>query len=163
MRRNEISAEEYEKIKAEEKATQDKQISRKLKVLMLRYEGKENKTIAERTGFSETRVTHLITEYKKNGLKEYARKKYGGNHRNMTKEEEEEILEKFRKEAEAGHVVTAQEIKKAFDEKLGRDTGSGYIYMLLARHGWRKVMPRSRHPRKANEEAIEASKKLRVQ
>ena len=163
MRRNEISAEEYEKIKAEEKATQDKQISRKLKVLMLRYEGKENKTIAERTGFSETRVSHLITEYKKNGLKEYARKKYGGNHRNMTKEEEEEILEKFRKEAEAGHVVTAQEIKKAFDEKLGRDTGSGYIYMLLARHGWRKVMPRSRHPRKANEEAIEASKKLRVQ
>ncbi len=163
MRRNEISAEEYEKIKAEEKATQDKQISRKLKVLMLRYEGKENKTIAERTGFSETRVTHLITEYKKNGLKEYARKKYGGNHRNMTKEEEEEILEKFRKEAEAGHVVTAQEIKKAFNEKLGRDTGSGYIYMLLARHGWRKVMPRSRHPRKANEEAIEASKKLRVQ
>ena len=163
MRRNEISAEEYEKIKAEEKATQDKQISRKLKVLMLRYEGKENKTIAERTGFSETRVSHLITEYKKNGLKEYARKKYGGNHRNMTKEEEEEILEKFRKEAEAGHVVTAQEIKKAFNEKLGRDTGSGYIYMLLARHGWRKVMPRSRHPRKANEEAIEASKKLRVQ
>ena len=163
MRRNEISAEEYEKIKAEEKATQDKQISRKLKVLMLRYEGKENKTIAERTGFSETRVTHLITEYKKNGLKEYARKKYGGNHRNMPKEEEEEILEKFRKEAEAGHVVTAQEIKKAFNEKLGRDTGSGYIYMLLARHGWRKVMPRSRHPRKANEEAIEASKKLRVQ
>jgi transposase len=163
MRRNEISAEEYEKIKTEEKATQDKQISRKLKVLMLRYEGRENKTIAERTGFSETRVSHLITEYKKNGLKEYARKKYGGNHRNMTKEEEEEILEKFRKDAEAGHVVTAQEIKKAFDEKLGRDTGRGYIYMLLARHGWRKVMPRSRHPKKANEEAIEASKKLRVQ
>ena len=163
MRRNEISAEEYEKIKAEEKATQDKQISRKLKVLMLRYEGKENKTIAERTGFSETRVSHLITEYKKKGLKEYARKKYGGNHRNMTKEEEEEILEKFRKDAEAGHVVTAQEIKKAFNEKLGRDTGSGYIYMLLARHGWRKVMPRSRHPRKANEKAKETSKKLRVQ
>ena len=163
MRRNEISAEEYEKIKTEEKATQDKQISRKLKVLMLRYEGRENKTIAERTGFSETRVSHLITEYKKNGLKEYARKKYGGNHRNMTKEEEEEILEKFRKDAEAGHVVTAQEIKKASDEKLGRDTGRGYIYMLLARHGWRKVMPRSRHPKKANEEAIEASKKLRVQ
>ena len=162
MRRNEISAEEYEKIKTEEKATQDKQISRKLKVLMLRYEGRENKTIAERTGFSETRVSHLITEYKKNGLKEYARKKYGGNHRNMTKEEEEEILEKFRKDAEAGHVVTAQEIKKAFDEKLGRDTGRGYIYMLLARHGWRKVMPRSRHPKKANEEAIEASKKLNV-
>ena len=163
MRRNEISAEEYEQIKAAEKGTQDKQISRKLRVLILRHEGLNNETIAERTGFSETRVSHLITEYKKKGLEEYTRKKYGGNHRNMTKEEEEEILEQFRKDAEAGRVVTAQEIKKAFDEKLGRDTGRGYIYMLLERHQWRKVMPRSRHPKKANEEAIEASKKLREQ
>ena len=32
--------------------------------------------------------------------------------------------------------------------------------MLLERHNWRKVMPRSRHPKKASDEAIEASKKI---
>ena len=48
----------------------------------------------------------------------------------------------------------------AFDEARGKDTGSGYIYMLLKRHGWRKVMPRSKHPKAASEEACEASKKL---
>ena len=33
--------------------------------------------------------------------------------------------------------------------------------MLLKRHGWRKVMPRSRHTKAASEEAREASKKIR--
>ena len=163
VRRQTISEEEYKKIVKAEKKTQDKQISKKLKVLILRYEGKSNEEIGKKLEICSVRVSQLVSEYKENGLAAYIEKKYGGNHRNMTEEEEKEILEKFRKEAEAGHVVTAQDIKKAFDEKLGRDTGRGYIYMLLARHGWRKVMPRSRHPKKANEEAIEASKKLRVQ
>ena len=127
---------------------------------MLRYEGYDNQTIAERVGSSKTRVVHLVGEYFRNGLEEYTRKKFGGNHRNMSVEEEEEILQQFRERAEAGQVVIAQEIKQAFDEKLGRDTGRGYIYMLLARHNWRKVMPRSRHPKKADDETIEATKKL---
>lgn len=33
---------------------------------------------------------------------------------------------------------------------------------MLERHGWRKVMPRSKHPQKASEEAIEASKKIKT-
>lgn len=62
--------------------------------------------------------------------------------------------------AEGGHIITAQDIKRAFDQRIGEDTGRGYIYMLLKRHGGRKVMPRAKHPKKADEEAIEASKKL---
>ena len=70
----------------------------------------------------------------------------GGNHRSLSEAE--------------GHIVTAQDIKKVFDERIGKDTGRGYIYMLLKRHGWRKVMPRAKHPKKADEEVIQASKKL---
>jgi len=33
------------------------------------------------------------------------------------------------------------------------------IYYLLHRHKWRKIAPRSRHEKKAGEEAIEAYKK----
>ena len=33
------------------------------------------------------------------------------------------------------------------------------IYFLLQRHKWRKVMPQSRHEKKASDEAIEAYKK----
>ena len=41
-----ITEEEYQAIKAKEKETKNKQISKKLKVLMLRYEGKSNPEIA---------------------------------------------------------------------------------------------------------------------
>ena len=34
--------------------------------------------------------------------------------------------------------------------------------LVLERHGWRKVMPRSKHPQKASDEAIEASKKIKA-
>ena len=160
MRKAEISAEEYEQIVTAEKATQDKRTSRKLQVLMLRYKGCDNKTIAERVGLCAMQVSRIANEYKRVGLAEFTRKKYGGNHRNMTVAEENEILAPFKTKAEAGQIITAMEIKKAFDEKLGRDTGRGYIYILLARHHWRKVMPRPKHPQKADDETILASKKL---
>ena len=162
MIRKTIDKEEYEKIVMAEKATQDKQISRKLKVLMLRYEGLSNEEIGKRLGLCSVRVSQLVSEYKKNGLDVFTKKKYGGNHRNMSEAEEAEILESFKKRSEAGQVIIAREIKEVFDKKLGRDTGRGYIYMVLRRHGWRKVMPRSKHPKKATPEAIEASKKLKL-
>jgi hypothetical protein len=93
-------------------------------------------------------------------LEEYARHKYGGNHRAMSVEEEAKILSQFEEESKTGKLVVANTIKKAFDEKRGKDTGRGYIYMLLKRHEARKVMPRSAHQKKASDEAIEASKKL---
>ncbi len=82
------------------------------------------------------------------------------HHRALTDAEEDAILAPFEKAAEAGQAVTVKEIKAAFDKVRGKDTGRGYIYMLLKRHGWRKVMPRSKHPKAANEEVCDASKKL---
>ena len=161
MRKINISDKEYNEIVKAEKKTQDKQISRKLRVLILRYEGLGNKEIGKMVGLCEIRVSQLVSEYKKQGLEIFITKKYGGNNRNMSEAEEKEILESFKNQANSGHIVIVKEIKEAFDKKLGRDTGSGYIYMLLKRHGWRKVMPRSKHPKKASQEAINASKKLK--
>ena len=159
MRKQTISPEEYTDIVAAEKATQDKQIARKLRALMLRYEGLSNEEVGKQLGLCSVRISQLVNEYKKNGLESFTKKKYGGNHRSLSEAEEEEILNRFRKQAEAGQVVIAADIKRAFDEKLGRNTGRGYIYMLLARHDWRKVMPRQKHPQKADDATIEASKK----
>ena len=155
-----ITEEEYKAIAEKEKATRDKRISKRLKILMLRYEGKSNPEIAAKLDISTDRVSHLISEYKRVGLEEYVRVKYTGNNRNMSYEEEQEILDRFSEAADAGQVITVKEIKADFDEKLGRDTGRGYIYMLLKRHGWRKLKPRSKHPKKASDEEIAASKKL---
>ena len=51
-----ISEEEYQEIKAREKETRDKRISKRLKVLMLRYEGKSNPEIAAKLDISTDRL-----------------------------------------------------------------------------------------------------------
>ena len=162
MSRFQINEEEYRKIKEAEKGTKDKRVSQRLRILMMRYEGYKVREIAQITGMRINSISQLCRRYREQGLGRFIENKYGGNHRALTEEQEKEILERFEKAAEAGQEVTAREIKAAFDEVRGKDTGRGYIYMLLERHGWRKVMPRSRHPKAANEEACEASKKLRL-
>ena len=78
----------------------------------------------------------------------------------MRYEEETALLEPFSKEAEAGQIVEVSEIKAAYEEAVGHTIGTAQIYYVLQRHKWRKVMPRSRHPKKADDEVIETSKKL---
>lgn len=161
MTRFKISEEEYGAIKAAEKETKDKRISNRLRVIMMRYEGKKVREIAEVTGMRKNSISQLCRRYREQGLEEFMRKKATSHRYALTEEKEKEILSRFEAAAEAGQEITVREIKAAFDEERGKDTGRGYIYMVLKRHGWRKVMPRSRHPKAANEEACEASKKLR--
>ena len=161
MKRIQLKEEEYKRIREAEKATKDKNVSRRLRVLMLRYEGSTTTEAAKATGMSRVNVSMICKRYQEEGLEEFIRNKYISHRRAMTEEQENEIPERFEKAAEAGQKVTAMEIKAAFDEARGKDTGRGYIYMLLKRHGWRKVMPRSKHPKAASEEACEASKKLK--
>lgn len=160
MTRFKISEEEYGAIKAAEKETKDKRISNRLRVIMMRYEGKKVREIAEVTGMRKNSISQLCRRYREQGLEEFIRKKATSHRYALTEEKEKEILSRFEAAAEAGQEITVREIKAAFDEERGKDTGRGYIYMVLKRHGWRKVMPRSRHPKAANEEACEASKKL---
>ena len=79
----------------------------------------------------------------------------------MSFAEEEELLAPFKEQAERGELVEVAAIEAAYREAVGHSIGSGQIYYVLHRHGWRKVMPRSKHPKKATEEVIETSKKLR--
>ena len=151
---------ELRTVKALIKANKLKRVDRRLQAIKLMLEGRTTAEIAEKLDYSRFWVSQLIKEYREKGLLEYARHKYGGNNRSLSQAEEAEILRGFEARAEAGEIVRACEIKKAFDKRIGKDTGRGYIYMLLARHNFRKVAPRPRHPKKASDEAIEASKKL---
>ena len=141
------------------KSNKHKRVDRRLQVIKMHLEGKKQYEIAEKLDYTPAWVCKLLKEYREKGLSEYARHKYGGNHRSMSEEEESKILMHFEEEAKSGKLVVANTIKKAFDEKRGKDTGRGYIYMLLKRHKGRKVMPRPRHPKKASDEMIEDSKK----
>jgi transposase len=115
------------------KANKHKRVDKRLRVIKLHLEGKKQCEISEKLGYTPEWVCKLLKEYREKGLIEYARHKYGGNHRAMSVEEEEKILSQFEDESKSGKLVVANTIKKAFDEKRGKDTGRGYIYMLLKR------------------------------
>lgn len=156
-----FSAEQYAEIKAAQKKNRDKQIERRMRVLVMRSEGKRLREIAEATGYGHAHITNLIRKYFEEGLSAISEKHYGGNHRNMSVEEEADFLEPYQQQAEEGRILNVGEIEAAYKEKVGHSIGSSQIYRVLQRHGWRKVMPRSRHPKKASEEEIASSKKLR--
>ena len=156
-----FSAEQYAEIRAAQKKNRDKQIERRLRVLVMRSEGKRLREIAEATGYGHAHITNLIRKYFEEGLSAVSEKHYGGNHRNMSVEEEADFLEPYQQRAEKGQILKVGEIEAAYEEKVGHSIGSSQIYRVLQRHGWRKVMPRSRHPKKASEEEIASSKKLR--
>lgn len=158
--RYKFSNEEITEIKKARKRNKNKRAEARLKALELRAEGMKSREVSEATGFHPAYVTTLVEKYRKYGLEAIAGNHYGGNRRNMNITEEAAILAPFKERAERGELVEISEIKAAYQEAVDHPIGNSQIYFVLHRHGWRKVMPRSRHPKKASEEVIETSKKL---
>lgn len=159
------SNEEAKEIRLKMNTTKDKNVYRRMEVVALLGEGKTPKEVAEITKYHEKYVRTLGCEYHKKGLEAFAidgRK--GGNSRLMDLEESEEFLKQFEEKAAKGQIVTIEEIAEAFNEKTGKQRKSlSTVYYFMHSHGWRKIMPRSKHPNKASSEVIEASKKLTVE
>ena len=66
----------------------------------------------------------------------------------MTLEEEKALLARFAKAAGAGEMLNIHDLKADYEKAIGHETSKSTIYNLLARHGWRKLMPRPFHPRR---------------
>ena len=160
MKKYTFTEEEKEELQRYRKQNRDKRIEKRLEALVLRAEGKCNREISEKTGFHTQYITVLVSRYKAQGIESITGNHYHGNRRNLSFEEEAQLLEPFCQAAEAGQIVSVSEIKAVYQEAVGHTIGSAQIYRVLHRHGWRKIMPRSRHPKKASEEVIETSKKL---
>jgi transposase len=92
-------------------------------------------------------------------------KKTWGGRRNsaMTIEEEREFLARWQEQATSGGVLTVPPIHSALIERLGHAIPLSTTYRLLARHGWRKVQPDTKHPKSDPEAQGEFKKNSRKQ
>ena len=157
--KNVITKEQKEEIKKAMKKCNNTKTYNRLLVLKLKGQGKKLSEISEVTGYHVTHIADIISMYFKNGIEEITANKYKGNNRNISKEKEEEFLEQFKTRAEKGEMLEVSEIKREYDKLIGKKSGNSVIYYLLKRNNWRKVMPRSKNPKKASEEEIIAYKK----
>lgn len=88
-----------------------------------------------------------------------AKRNWGGRRQSLLTEAEEiEFLQPWLESARAGSLVVVSPIRAALAQRLGQPVKASVVYRLLARHGWRKVAPDTRHP-KSEPAAQEAWKK----
>jgi transposase len=75
-------------------------------------------------------------------------RKWGGRRQSLlTPEEERAFLKPWLESASAGNLVVVSPMRAALAQRLGKPVKPSVVYRLLARHGWRKVAPDTRHPK----------------
>ena len=159
---NKEGIEAVKKLREKMSETKNKNAYRRLQAVALRYEGWQRSEVLEITGFNPQWVGHLCRVYRNEGTEGLLKDgRKGGNHKNMTNDEEKAFLSRFEELATKGQIITINDIASAYDDAVGVKHGSlSTVYYLLHKHGWRKVAPKQYHPGKANDEVIETSKKL---
>ena len=147
-------------ILAEQKKNHPAHIYKRLLALKLKaVDGMLSKEVGTITGLHETSVNRIVGRYQKEGIKAIVGVRHHHEHRYMSRQEEEVFLRQFQLRSEAVQIIETREIHQAYERAVGHHVSRNMIYYLLHRHKWRKVVPRSRHEKKASPEAIEAYKK----
>jgi len=96
-------------------------------------------------GRSPVFVRKIQSRFAKESIQCFAEKNKGGRKREyMSFGREEQILTKFRRQAQRGLAIDVQAIRKAYELSVGKAVSPSTIYRLIARHGLRRYLPRSR-------------------
>jgi transposase len=128
------------------RATTVAELRKALSVLLVAEAGLDTGKTSDILGISE-RTVFRNQQYIRNQDKNI-RNTWGGRRRfTMTVEAEREFLHDWEAKATEGGVLSVPPIHAALVEKLGRSIPISTTYRLLARHGWRKVQPDTKHPK----------------
>ena len=108
---------------------------------------------------SKQAVWLWVGQYNREGPGGLSRQGRGGRRwAFLTWEEEAALLAKIEQRAMKGEVLTAKGVWTEVAKAVGREVSLDYVYRLLHRHEWRKLMPRPQHA-KADPERQAAFKK----
>ena len=129
-----------------DKATAVMELRKALSVLLVAEAGLDASQTSEILGISERTVFRNRSSIRHQN--ERGRNTWGGRrHYIMTIEEERDFLRTWEEKANEGGVLSVPPIHAALVERLGRSIPMSTTYRLLARHGWRKVKPDTKHPK----------------
>jgi len=129
-----------------DKARTVMELRKALSVLLVSEAGLDAIQASEILGISERTVFRNRSSVRNQG--ERRRNTWGGRrHYSMTIEEERDFLHTWEVKANEGGVLSVPPIHAALVEALGHSIPISTTYRLLARHGWRKVQPDTKHPK----------------
>lgn len=123
--------------------------------------GMSSETISLVLSSTLTIVRRTVQLYNTYGADFMNQLRWGGRREarsNLSLKEEEELLKSIEEKSLKGEILTAKDIRKEVEEKVKNKVSEDYIWDLFKRHGWKKKVPRPKHP-KQNIEAQEEFKK----
>lgn len=104
--------------------------------------------IADIVGVSVYSINKWVSQYNRNGVESIYSKPRGGRRSSfLTWQEEEKVLEELRDKANKGLLVVIKMVKAEIEQRLQHPVSKDYPYDLLHRHGWRRIVPRPKHPK----------------
>jgi transposase len=139
----------YENLLMELKRAETKGEFQRVQCLWLRASlGLSAAEVATAIAWHPASVRKFQARYLREGEAVLKGAKRGGRYyQNLTLEEERQLLQEFLAQSEKGGILEVSRVKAAYEQVLGRKVPKSTIYRMLARHGWRKVVPRPRHPK----------------
>jgi transposase len=124
---------------------------------------RQSEEIAKHLAVSKSLVNKTISEYNRFGASSIETIGKGGRKNAYLEiEQEKDFINSYISKAQKGHIVTALEIKEGFEKLIGKKVHKTTIYRLLKRHNWRKLVPRSFHPKKDIEKQEAFKKTLKT-
>lgn len=135
-----FSEEQKAEIREALKQSKNTYEQKRLMILDIRAEkGANTEEIATMLGCSKSSVTHTISSYFRYGIERIKWIKQKGNRRNLTLEEENDLLKPFMEQANKGQMLIVSKIKAAYEQKVKHQVPPSTIYRILERQGWRKI------------------------
>ncbi|NJL59415.1 MAG: hypothetical protein HC887_07000 [Desulfobacteraceae bacterium] len=132
-------------------------------VYLIQTQGLSSEQVAEIVRVKPATVLQWVYLYNHNGEEILTFRGSGGRRRcHMSHDEEISFLSELEKEGEKGLIITAKTIRQRAEEKLGHEVSEDYAYDLLHRHKWKKISPRSVHPKADKSKQEEYKKNFRI-
>lgn len=117
-------------------------------ILLPALHGTTLEQTASLLGVSRATVHRLQTKFRAKCRGDFVAKPHGGRRRVlMSLEEERAFLDPWAEQAKEGGVLVVSVMRADLSQQLGQPVAASVLYRLLARHGWRKVAPDTRHPK----------------
>jgi transposase len=117
-------------------------------ILLPALHGTTLEETASLLGVSRATVHRLQTRFRRKSCGTFVGKSHGGRrHVLMRREEEEAFLAPWAEQAKEGGILVVSVMRADLSQRLGRPVAASVLYRLLARHGWRKIAPDTRHPK----------------
>lgn len=103
---------------------------------------------AKLLGVGTASVNRLQVRLERSRTSGPGRRNWGGRRRSLLSPQEEvEFLKPWAEQAGEAGLLVLSPIRAALAQRIGRPVKASVVWRLLARHGWRKVAPDTKHPK----------------